>query len=1142
MKRSGCVRGVVAACGALLLGSAAASAEFTKTFTIQEPFGLEWGPDRVTYPVEFPRGEVAPDGVRLVDAASNAVPCQLSDLTLASDGKTVQKASVSFMATLAPNHKGQWTLTAGRKKVRQPESDVSVKTRGGAVELGTSRTGLRVLGGEKAFKAPVVAKELPAPIQGVRLTDGRWIGRGWWDTGLGCTSYWSNVEAEGPVFARVRLHYAFDGGKVYEAGVELSAGQDMAVVTEQYNLSEGRRYPMTGVDGMKPDVQYAYVNPKFDSYDSAQMWEWWGQTHAKLPTPEAYCFSVYEGLQPDSADFEGRSSYGNLKEGDGGLAYDKDGRFAYINAYLQWGDEETLYLGLYNSKAPASQVAFAGLRPSQWLHPDVDPHPNITLKQYVQTTCLKFERRKSGDCFMVAPVCLGKRVFGIGSVERTKGRHVLPTRGGPVATTNDVWASPLSLRETRMGRLELDAVKDWALAYDEPSKYPRLYVTEGDRARFVARATRKPLEQVQQELAAQKEPAAQDRKAVTDALAQLGGMVRHFSQQDYGHMDYGINEGLLADVAERALASPACTAEEAREIRKYLAAIIYEVMNPDFVPPREAGFAWGSANMMDQVRCRGAVLACLLPNHPQGKAWREKFAYWCAIYAESQINDAGATLECPHYGTMAVVMPAMALAALANCGDVDLSRSEKRLRAAAHHRLATLLPYDLRGGFRPPPTHGDSYYEGELCFSALIGFFEKRDPELAKQLAWGMKESDNQLGGHSDPCYKLVDPGMPTVEPKLGTERFPGFGFVMRNGFPRHDEAFVEVSADGFSWGHGHNDRGAWIFYAKGVPLMIDFAGMYTPSLRELWLHAGGLTFNHDESIRKCPGRDQDGCWYKGAAWENHAVEPFTDVEPGQDPDAKTPAESFGEVKLFTPGARADYAAMSRPMRYLRKVGYLLPEPHGQLLTSDFIGREIYLKQPFVWTRQYAFVKDENPAGNNYLVVRDDLPGNSELDPYLNLWSLADALQVNGQTGVFTGQHGVDLHCYVAEPSAFKPGASHKVGHTGAFGFARHWNETFKKPFKEEMVQFQIPLAKRDGSYLVAMIPVKQGEAPPKMETVADGKAIRVTFADRTDTIALLRGEEEVTLEGKTLKGTALLVTTKGGQTVVTDLVTGRVR
>ena len=49
---------------------------------------------------------------------------------------------------------------------------------------------------------------------------------------------------------------------VTAATVELNAGADLAVVSEEYNLSEGKSYPMTGVNGMKPDVRYGYVLPE----------------------------------------------------------------------------------------------------------------------------------------------------------------------------------------------------------------------------------------------------------------------------------------------------------------------------------------------------------------------------------------------------------------------------------------------------------------------------------------------------------------------------------------------------------------------------------------------------------------------------------------------------------------------------------------------------------------------------------------------------------------------------------------------------------------------------------------------------------------------------------------------------------------
>ncbi|OPZ25294.1 MAG: hypothetical protein BWZ02_02527 [Lentisphaerae bacterium ADurb.BinA184] len=1132
MKTSARVSVMAAALAAGLAGAA------EQKWTLQEPFGLSWGPDRVTYAVEFPGGDVRPDGVALHDEAGQAVPVQLDAVELWPDGKSVKSAQASFMVSLAPEQSRTWTLTAGRKKVRQPASELRARRKGGWIELSNSRTGIRLVGGGKTFKTPVAGDALPAPIQGVRLPGDKWIGKGWWETDIACTSYRAEITADGPVFARAAIRYDFEGGKSYTATVELNAGQDLAVVTEEYDLSEGQRYPMSGVDGMRPDERYAYVRPAFESPDKALMWDWWGQTMAKLPTPNAYCFSFHDGFEPDSADFEGRSQYGNLKQGDGGLAYDKDGRFAYLNAYLQWGDEETLYLGVWNAKSPAQQLAFVALRPSQWLHPDIAPHPSTILKQYVQTTCPTFFRKTAGDAWMRAPVCLGRRVYGIGGVERTLAKQVLPERGGPKLTEKEQWGSNLMLRHIRLGSVELDDVRTWTVWYDEPGKYPRMYVPEGDRARYESRRTRKPLAEAQAALAAQTEPTAADRKAVEDAVARLRQTVQHFAQAAYGHMDYGINLGLLANAAEDALASPACTPEQARDLRRWMAAIVYHAVNPNFVPPRTAGFAWGSANMMAQVQCRSCYLVALLPNHPAAERWRTQLGHVVTLYAEDQINEAGATLECPHYGQMAIMMPAHALAALGNGTGLDLGRAEKRFRAAAQSRLSILLPWDVRGGMRPAGVEGDGYYEADATFAPLAGFFQTRDPQLARQLAWGLSEGGNQLGGHADASFKMVAPGLEPLAPELGSVHLPGFGFVMRNGFPRRDEAYLQVYAGGFSWGHGHTDRGSWLFYAMGAPLMVDFAAMYTPSMREQWMHPGGLTFNHDETVRPATDAPENDWWRLAAdpSFRDLKTAPFTVVEMREDPRAADELGRFGVVTAFRAGARADYARMERRVSYLHRVPYALQASHGTDAFHDFSHEEVVLKQPFHWTRQYVFVKDADPMGHNYLVVRDSLDGNTELDPSLNLWCLADKLDISGQVAVYTGQHGVNLHSYIAEPAGFTP-HTRTVGHPCGFAFAQPYQKTFGKPFREDQIQLRIPQARRDGGYFVAIVPVKQGDPAPRFATVAGGQALQIAFADgRTDTILLRKDPAEMDAAGQKVRGAAVLVSEQAGKTTVDNL------
>jgi hypothetical protein len=541
--------------------------------------------------------------------------------------------------------------------------------------------------------------------------------------------------------------------------------------------------------------------------------------------------------------------------------------------------------------------------------------------------------------------------------------------------------------------------------------------------------------------------------------------------------------------------------------------------------------------MMAQVHCRVCYLVALLPNHPAAKQWRKELAHVVTLYIESQINEAGATLECPHYGSMAILMPAHAVAALANGTDLDVSRAEKRLRAAALFRLSILLPWDVRGNLRSAGGEGDGYYNGDETLAPLAGFFQTRDPQLARQLAWGLKESGNLLGGHADASYKMVDPGLEPLAPPLASAEFPGFGFIMRNGFPRPDEAYLQVYACSFSWGHGHNDVGTWLLYAKGAPLMMDFAAMYTPSMREQWLHPGGLTFNHNEAVRPAGNDAKDDWWRKSANayYRELTNAPFSVVEMQPSPGATNDIGTFGRVVTFRASPVADYARLERQLSYLHRVAFTLQKTHARDDFDNSTHEELTLKQPFLWTRQYAFVKDADPMGHNYLVIRDDLTGNTELDPNLNLWGLADKLEIQGQIGHYTGQHGVDIYCYVAEPASFSA-LTRTVGHPCGFGFAAYYQQTFGKPFREDQIQMRIPQTKRDGGYFVAMVPVKQGEPVPQFETVAGGKAIRVKFADRTDTIMLQKEAGEVELDGQKEKGTAVLVTQQGGKRTVTDL------
>lgn len=1104
-----------------------ASAAFEKTFTITEPFGLEWGPDRVSYRVEFPPGEVTPDGVRLKNAAGEPVAVQVSEIEHGPDGKTVKAATVSFMATLKPDEKGVWTLQGGKTAGTPLATDLTVSERDGVIELTTSRFGIRLAGGTRRFDPPVAAADVAAPIQGVRFADGTWIGRGWWDSERACLGYTATVDEHGPVFARVRLRYEFEGDKHYTATVELNAGQDLAIISEEFNLAEGGEYEMPEQPG-EAGRKYRLVRPTFDPPERGLLWDWWGGTGGRIPSPNAYFFSFHEGLEPTHCQWNGRmfhifpgvdshgSPHGTVWRP---LSLGKNSRVVSINAFLNWGSDEALFFGAFNP-AKGREVAIIGLRPSQWINPDLEPKPIKTLRQWTQTASLWIERRATPDLFLRAPVMLGRRVYAISALQGNYEPEGMPP-------------SNLILKHIRHGRQRLDEIKDWVLDYPEPATYPRLLGTSVARDELQRRA-RKWLvgdpHPVSRALTSN-DPDA-DRKAVEEAISSLGDMCRRIATISLDHNGYAMNLPRLAWLADVALGTPACTPEKAALIRRYVAACAYNALSPDYVPPREAGYAWGSANMMEALRLRGATpMVCLLPNHPNGPRWRQFLARFVKLNAREKINEAGATLEPGAYGVMGIefaTVPAIMLAG----ADPSLDYSEllPLWRAAAIFRLSYLTPPDVRGGIRTAAPIGDSPLSGEGAFPFLIGALAERDRSLAEHLMWGIQENAAALGGHGTPLGLLVPTDLEPKVPDLRSTHFKGSGFILRSGFPHPEETYVNINCGSFAIGHGHPDRHGFILYAKGAPLMLDFASQYSPSIGQSWLHNGMITFDHREDVRPCPGRDKEGCYFTGKVWVEHTIEPFTCLEFGWPPNAANLDEAFGQAESFVTTPQADYAAMRRRSRVLDRVPYMLEASHGQ-----FLGRgenePVGLDSPIEWRRQVILVKSPDVSGPNYLVIRDTLSGNQRLTPALNYWCLADELKMDGSRATWKGPHGVDLDVYVAEPSAFTP-VSHRVGHSnaGPGPFGRHYQATFGKPFREEQILLQIP-QRPGGRFFTVLVPRKANEAAPTFETVQGGDGIRVTFPDgRADTVILRDKGDAIEMAGRTLTGPAIVVSQRPGQ------------
>ena len=158
-----------------------------RTFVIQEPFGLAWGPDRVTYRVQLIQGEARPESLRLTDGQGRDVPVQLTEVDYWPD-RTARSADVSFMVSLKPDEKAVWKLAAaGSGRAEGPAGGIQVRE-GQVVELSNNCTAIRLAGGLQVLRvAPIVrsgprahpggpASRRPLDRQGL-VADGRQVYR-----------------------------------------------------------------------------------------------------------------------------------------------------------------------------------------------------------------------------------------------------------------------------------------------------------------------------------------------------------------------------------------------------------------------------------------------------------------------------------------------------------------------------------------------------------------------------------------------------------------------------------------------------------------------------------------------------------------------------------------------------------------------------------------------------------------------------------------------------------------------------------------------------------------------------------------------------------------------------------------------------
>ncbi len=226
---------------AVLVLAPAASGAAASSWTVRNPTDVSYGNEPVRLDVEVP------DGPFVVETGGKPVGYQVETI----DGRRW----IWVATTLAPGEDATYTVKPGTPPKAEPL--VRVSREGDHILLASDVLAVKVPAGG----AGGAAKDQAGPVAGVRLPDGRWVGRSFWHTARRCTGLEAEVVGDGTVFGRVRLRYAFEGtaglwGKTpsfAEVTVTLQPGTPHIIIDESHEMDPGDWWELALTDGWGAD-------------------------------------------------------------------------------------------------------------------------------------------------------------------------------------------------------------------------------------------------------------------------------------------------------------------------------------------------------------------------------------------------------------------------------------------------------------------------------------------------------------------------------------------------------------------------------------------------------------------------------------------------------------------------------------------------------------------------------------------------------------------------------------------------------------------------------------------------------------------------------------------------------------------------
>ncbi|OPZ87937.1 MAG: hypothetical protein BWY76_00220 [bacterium ADurb.Bin429] len=1018
-----------------------------RRFVLRDYLNQSWSRELVTFTFTEKAGACHQDSLALT-GPDGPQAMQLSEVVLWPHSSSIKSAKVSFIADVAPLGTSTYALSYGRRAIarQEPRTDLVVVRRPEFVELRTTQFGLLLPLGAKTFQPAVPAAQAPVPVQAMFLGNAQFSGSRLFGEKK-IRAFAGKLTAAGPVYAEAVLRYTYEDDTTLAITARLAAG-------------DTRVQWATAVTGDAPDDGWQLL--MFQPHEAVRL--------------------------PWKGEF-GLNKWGKLNEQvDVALEKEPAGDITRLTPWNDWWDGTTQTAWIFKNAAGAELLAAQSLDAGAW----VEPVAAGTLRNWAgwQYKLLPLRKLEDGTIALHVNNATGARKWALGGAATGIGHR-------------------------------LNIVKDYVLSWPEDADtHPHMFMTKAEMEE--ARARRK-LDQAQ--LTGLKNywiaglyksgdgfiPSYHDTMALGAYLLtgdpQVGKdakVLERFrnAMMIQGKFDTMRYTCMVTEYYDTLIDDPLTPEAERENLRALFAYLGYKLADPA-TWSCERGYRSYNLNMSVANVLNVGMVASAIPTHPMAKEWVKP----ALAMTDDILKDVGPAGEFPESVTNYAGVTTSALLAFAiaakNAGFHDYVNDPRMKRLLLWHTKQYTPPDPRSGGsriagLRALPPHGRAGAGNRESLAGVMARATlKSDPAYAKALQWAWLQSgaptlfhDSRMGGLE---YLYLDKTLPAARPDWGSEVYPLSSVMLRHGFDTPSEHQINLVCGDFSHAIFPGEGGAFAgIWSHGVPVSSSFAGGYSERdellmSKVLIARDAGAVDDRKKLIGYCgfPYNLEESSTGKRVVTDT--------VEIGG-------RDGIINVAAFSTLPRQDYAAVDMGMRYSRGASW---EPVKDLPAWPATPKG---KAPVDWRRQMLFLKDGDPAGPTYLLLRDTVIGNQPT--MWQMWTISEtvdtpervkdvaavlankpgkailpARELKGDRFTAIGQFGVDVEYFIASPTdtprhTLRWGT--KYGYSPIPGFEEY----------HDLLHLQMP---KDGAYFVAFYPRERAQPAPAFATLGGGHVIKVS-------------------------------------------------